>query len=346
MKHTLLLVGIVALLLGLFVLRLALGSVAIPPQDVLAVLLGGDASRAVWKTIVLELRLPQALTAVLAGAALSVGGLLMQTLFRNPLADPFILGVSSGASLGVALVVLSSTAVTASFVTGSGLLGDLGIITAASAGALFVLLVVLVAARMVASGMTLLILGLLFSYMTSAAVSLLLYFSIPERIQAYISWTFGSFSGVTGSQMAVVAPVLLLAIVASFTLSKGLNALLLGEAYAQTMGVQTRRLRLSVIALTAVLAGTVTAFCGPIGFIGIAVPHVCRALFGSADHRLLIPSAAIVGALVALAAALFASVPNSAIILPLNAVTAFMGAPVVIWVILSRREQMKDAFSS
>lgn len=346
MKHTLLLVGIVALLLGLFVLRLALGSVAIPPQDVLAVLLGGDASRAVWKTIVLELRLPQALTAVLAGAALSVGGLLMQTLFRNPLADPFILGVSSGASLGVALVVLSSTAVTASFVTGSGLLGDLGIITAASAGALFVLLVVLVAARMVASGMTLLILGLLFSYMTSATVSLLLYFSIPERIQAYISWTFGSFSGVTGSQMAVVAPVLLLAIVASFTLSKGLNALLLGEAYAQTMGVQTRRLRLSVIALTAVLAGTVTAFCGPIGFIGIAVPHVCRALFGSADHRLLIPSAAIVGALVALAAALFASVPNSAIILPLNAVTAFMGAPVVIWVILSRREQMKDAFSS
>lgn len=332
--------GLIALLLGLVLLRLAVGSVSIPLRDVVSVLLGGEAEKQVWRTIILEFRMPQALTAMLAGAALGISGLLMQTLFRNPLADPFILGVSSGASLGVALVVLAMGSVSTSFLTGLNLLGDLTLAFAAIIGSMLALVIVLVAARRIASGMTLLILGLLFSYMTSALVNLLLYFSIPERIQAYVNWTFGSFSEVTWGQMPIVMPVILFGLGAAFVISKPLNALLLGEDYAWSLGINIRRMRMIVIAITAVLAGTVTAFCGPIGFIGIAVPHLCRSLFNTADHRILIPATLIVGAIVAVTAALIASVPGSNVVLPLNAVTAMIGAPVVIWVIL-RRQNMK-----
>lgn len=342
---TALLLAMVILLVGLFLIRLAVGSVSIPLEDVISVMLGGDASRTVWKTIILEFRLPQALTAVLAGAALGISGLMMQTLFRNPLADPFILGVSSGASLGVAIVVLTLGAVTTTFLAGLGVLGDISLTAAASLGAGAVMLIVLTVARRVSNGMTLLILGLLFGYMTAAMVSLLLYFSIPERIQAYISWTFGSFSGVTWGQMLIMAPVIGCGLAAAFGLSKALNALLLGEDYAWSMGINIRRVRVSIIVVTSILAGTITAFCGPIGFIGIAVPHLCRSLFNTADHRLLIPVTVIMGAIVALAAALVSSVPGSNIVLPLNAVTAFMGAPVVMWVIVSR-QNIKDTFSS
>lgn len=340
-----LLIGIGALLVVMFLLRLAVGSVAIPLQDVIAVIMGGEASVPAWKTIILEFRLPQALTAMLAGSALGISGLLMQTLFRNPLADPFILGVSSGASLGVALVVLTFGTVTTSFLAGLGLLGDLSLAFAASLGAGGVMLIVLMVARRVASGMTLLILGLLFGYMTSAMVSLLLYFSIPERIQAYISWTFGSFSGVTWGQMAIMMPIILVTLIVTFVMPKALNALLLGEEYAWSMGVNIQQIRLMIIVITSILAGTVTAFCGPIGFIGIAIPHLCRSLFNTADHNLLIPATMLLGAVIALFAALVASVPGSNITLPLNAVTAFIGAPVIMWVIISR-QNMKEAFAS
>ncbi|MFW5748489.1 MAG: iron chelate uptake ABC transporter family permease subunit [Chloroflexota bacterium] len=343
--NAILLLGMTALLAGAFLLRLAVGSVSIPLDEVINLLLGNDASRSSWRIIVLDVRLPTALTAMLAGAGLSIGGLLMQTLFRNPLADPFILGVSSGASLGVAVIVLTVGSATTMFLAGLGLLGDLGLALAASIGAGAVMLIVLLVARRVSNGITLLILGLLFSYMTTAAVSMLIYFSIPERIQAYISWTFGSFSGVTWGQLVIMTPVIVLGLLGAAVISKPLNVLLLGEAYAVSMGVDIRRMRYGIIIVTSVLAGTVTAFCGPIGFIGIAVPHLCRSLFNTSDHRLLIPAAILAGAIIALLTSLIAGVPGSNVVLPLNAVMALVGAPVVIWVIL-RRQNIKDTFAS
>lgn len=341
----LLLIGLLAVLIAAFLVKLALGSVSIPLADVVTVLRGGEASKAVWQTIILDYRLPQALTAICAGAALGISGLLMQTLFRNPLADPFILGISSGASLGVAIVVLATGTVTMTFLTGLSVAGDLALAVAASVGAGLVMLIVITVSRRVASGMTLLILGLLFSYMTGAVVSLLLYFAIPERIQAYINWTFGSYSGVTWDQLAIMLPTIVTGLIATFLLSKPLNVLLLGEDYAWSMGVNIKRLRFSIIFVASILAGTVTAFCGPIGFIGLAVPHLCRSLFNTSDHRLLIPATILTGAAISVGASLVAGLPGSNVVLPINAVTAFIGAPVIIWVILSRRN-VKDTFAS
>ena len=341
----LLLIGLLGMMIAAFLVKLALGSVSIPLADVVAVLRGGEASKAAWHTIILDYRLPQALTAMFAGAALGISGLLMQTLFRNPLADPFILGISSGASLGVAIVVLATGTVTMTFLTGLSVAGDLALAVAASIGAGLVMLIVITVSRRVASGMTLLILGLLFSYMTGAIVSLLLYFAIPERIQAYINWTFGSYSGVTWDQLGIMLPTIVLGLIATFLLSKPLNILLLGEEYAWSMGVNIKRLRFSIILIASILAGTVTAFCGPIGFIGLAVPHLCRSLFNTSDHRLLIPATILTGAVISVGASLVAGLPGSNVVLPINAVTAFIGAPVIIWVILSRRN-VKDTFAS
>jgi iron complex transport system permease protein len=286
------------------------------------------------------------LTATLAGAALGVSGLQMQTLFRNPLADPFVLGVSSGASLGVALVVLSvGVASSAPLLAVSGLLSNVSLVLAACGGAAAVLLIVLLLARHVQSSVTLLIIGLMIGYLTSAIVSLLLYFSIADRIQTYITWTFGSFGGVTWSQMRVLAPTVLGGLGLAFTLSKSLNALLLGEAYAHSMGLPVRQARFRIITSAAVLAGAVTAFCGPIAFLGIAVPHFCRSLFATSDHRLLVPAVTLMGALGALGADLIAQVPGSDTVLPLNAVMSLIGAPVVVWIIL-RRSRLHAAFAS
>jgi iron complex transport system permease protein len=324
-------------LAAMFLFSLAVGSVSIPLDQIITVLLGGEAERASWTNIVLRFRLPRATTAMLAGAALGVGGLLMQTFFRNPLADPFVLGVSSGASLGVALVVLSAGTVGGALLAGFGLGGDLLLASAAALGAGVTMLVVITVSSRVQGGMTLLILGLMMGYLVSAAVSLLLYFAIPERIQAYISWTFGSFGGVTWEQMPILAGGVLVGLVTALGLTKSLNALLLGEGYARSLGMNVHLTRVAVVSATAVLAGTVTAFCGPIGFIGIAVPHLCRSLFNTSDHRVLIPGTILMGAIVALVAALIAEVPGRNLILPLNAVTALIGAPVVIAVILRRR---------
>lgn len=324
-------------LLGVFALSLILGSVNIPLNEVITVLLGGDASREAWTNIILKFRLPRAITAVLAGAALSVGGVMIQTFFRNPLADPYILGISSGASLGVALVVLTFGTSGAAMLAGLGLIGDVGITVAACAGAALVMMIVLTVARRVQNSITLLILGLMFGYVTGALVSLLMYFAVPERVQAYVNWGFGSFGGVTWDQLPLLAGVVIIGLLAGMLLGKTLNALLLGEAYARSMGVDVRRARIAVIGVTALLAGAVTAFCGPIGFIGVAVPHLCRGLLGTSDHRALLPASVLMGGIVALAAALISQMPGSAIALPLNAVTALFGAPVVIWVILRTR---------
>lgn len=336
---------LVAALLGAFLLVLAAGSVRIPLREIMTVLLGGEAERASWTQIVLNFRLPRATTAMLAGAALGVSGLLMQTFFRNPLAGPFVLGISSGASLGVALVVLGAGTVGGTLLAGFGLTGDFLLASAAALGAGFVMVVVLVVAHRVQSSMTLLILGLMMGYLVSALVSLLLYFSIPERIQAYVRWTFGSFGGVTWDQMPILAGGVLPGLLLALLLTKSLNALLLGEGYARSLGLNVGRARIAVVSATALLAGTVTAFCGPIGFVGIAVPHLCRSLFNTSDHRVLVPGTMLMGATVALVAAFIAEVPGSNVILPLNAVTAFIGAPVVIVVIL-RQRNLQQAFGA
>ncbi|MCS6835296.1 MAG: iron ABC transporter permease [Anaerolineae bacterium] len=328
-----LLVGLVAV----FLLSLALGSISIPLDQILTVLLGGEAERASWTNIILRIRLPKATTAALAGAALGVSGLLMQTFFRNPLADPSVLGVNAGASLGVALVVLSVGTVGGALLAGFGLLGDLLLVAAAALGAALTMLLVLLVASRVQHSVTLLILGLMIGYLVSAAVSLLLYFAIPERIQAYISWTFGSFGGVTWEQMPILAAGVLLGLALSLALTKPLNALLLGEGYARSLGLNLMLVRMAIISATALLAGVVTAFCGPIAFLGIAVPHLCRSFFGTSDHRMLVPGAMLMGSTAAMLAALIAEVPGRNLILPLNAVTALMGAPVVIAIILHRR---------
>ena len=345
----LLLAGLALVALAVFLLSLAVGSVRIPIEEIVAVLLGGDASKPAWATIVLKFRLPKALTAMLAGAALSVSGLQMQTLFRNPLAGPFVLGISSGASLGVALtVLLAGVAVglggSTTLLAGISLAGDTSLALSAIIGSGLVLLLVMTVARKVQSGMTLLILGLMFGYTTSALVSVLIYFSVVERIQAYISWTFGSFGGVTWRQLQVMAPAILVGLAGGHLLMKPLNALLLGETYALSLGLNVRRVRLGIIGSSAVLAGVVTAFCGPIGFLGIAVPHLCRSLLHTSDHRLLLPAVSFMGATLALGADIVAGLPGSQLTLPLNAVTALLGAPVVIWVIL-RQRNLREAFA-
>ena len=344
LRPALLLVLLAALAIA-FVLSVALGSVRIPLDQVIRVLLGGEADRTSWAAIVLRFRLPRATTAVLAGAALGASGLMMQTFFRNPLAGPFVLGVSSGASLGVAFVVLSAGTVGGAMIAGFGLTGDLALATAAALGAGLTMGAVLLVAGRVQSSMTLLILGLMIGYLVSALVSMLLYFAVPERIQAYINWTFGSFAGVTWEQMPILAGGVLIGLILAMVLAKSLNALLLGEGYARSLGMNLGLTRISIIVATALLAGTVTAFCGPIGFVGIAVPHLCRSLLNTSDHRILMPATIAMGATVALVAAMIAEVPGSSIVLPLNAVTALIGAPVVIAVIL-RQRNLNRSFGS
>lgn len=327
-----------------FVLSLLVGSVTIPLEEIFTILRGGEPSRASWTTIVLNFRLPKAITALLAGSGLAVAGLLMQTLFRNPLADPFVLGISSGASLGVALVLLAIGTTGATMLAGVGLLGDLSLILSAAVGAAIVLALVLLVAQRIRSTMTLLILGVMFGYVTSSLVSILVHFSIMDRIQTYINWTFGSFGGVTWGQMALFAAAMIGGQILAYTLVKPLNALLLGEAYARSMGVNIRLVRRMLILAAATLAGGVTAFCGPIGFLGIAVPHLCRALLGTSDHRVLLPASTLMGGILALIADMIAQVPGSQIILPLNAITALIGAPVVVWVIL-RQHNLRETFA-
>jgi len=338
-------VGLVMLLMFAFVLSLAVGSVNIPVGQIATVLTGGTAENAAHANIVYKFRLPKALTAVMAGASLGVSGLLMQTMFRNPIAGPYVLGVSAGASLGVALVVLSVGTAGGTLLAGLGWTGDVALAGSAALGAGVTLGVVLLAARHVRSSTTLLILGLMFGYVTNAVVSMLLHFAVAERIQAYVNWTFGSFSAVTLTQLSIVGPVVAAGLLLAFALSKSLNALLLGERYARSLGVPLHRLRAGIVVSTALLAGVVTAFCGPIGFIGIAVPHLCRILLRTSDHRLLLPACVLVGGTVALVAAIIAEVPGSSVILPLNAVLAALGAPVVIWIVLGQRS-LRDSFAT
>ncbi|MGO4203284.1 iron chelate uptake ABC transporter family permease subunit [Rhodococcus sp. TAF43] len=319
------------------VLAVSVGSVTIPFGATARYLFTGDAGNARWTTLIADIRLPRVVTAACAGAALAVAGLLMQTLFANPLADPYILGVSSGASLGVALVVLGSGAGAGVFAAVAGT-GRLGIAAAAAIGALVVLLVVLAISRWIRSVVTLLIVGVMVGSVTSAVVSLLVAFSQPAQMQQFILWSLGSYSGASWSDLRVLIPAVAVGIVLAATLVRPLNAMLLGEDYANSMGVHLLRTRTVAITSAALLAGAVTAFCGPIAFLGIAVPHLARLALGTSDHRVLLPGAVLMGAAVSLLCSVVAQLPGRDGVLPLNVVTALVGAPVVILVLMRSRQ--------
>ena len=314
-RSTILFSILITLTVGLFLLDLAVGAVNIPIRDVWAALTGGNCSRATEK-IVLNIRLIKAIVALLAGAALSVSGLQMQTLFRNPLAGPYVLGISSGASLGVALVVLA------------GIGSSIGIAGAAWVGAAVVLLVITAVGQRIKDIMVILILGMMFSSGVGAVVQILQYLSKEESLKAFVIWTMGALGDVTSGQLLILVPSLL----AVLTI-KPLNLLLFGEEYAVTMGLNIRRSRSLLFLSTTLLAGTITAFCGPIGFIGLAMPHVTRMLFQNSDHHVLLPGTILSGASILL----LCDIISKIFTLPINAITALLGIPIVVWVVLRNK---------
>ena len=290
--------------------------------------MGGGAP--VTRKIVIDIRLMKAIVAILAGAALSVSGLQMQTLFRNPLAGPYVLGVSSGASLGVALFILGAPLLG---IGGSAWLSTVGVAGAAWIGAAAILAVVAAVSQRIKDIMVILILGMMASSGVSAIVQILQYMSNEEALKSFVIWTMGSLGDVTTSQLALVAPAIIAGLIISVSVIKPLNLLLLGESYARTMGLNIRRTRSLILLSTTLLAGTVTAFCGPIGFIGLAIPHVARILFCDADHRTLLPAAALTGAV----SLLICDIISKILVLPVNTITALLGIPIVIWVVIRNK---------
>lgn len=335
MRHakTILLLSLLTLLL--FIANLLWGAVRIPVGEVFNILCGGEAAKASWAFIVLESRLPQALTALLAGGALSVSGLMLQTAFRNPLADPFVFGVNSGAGLGVALVMLAfgGTIVAGAFT----FYGFLAVMVGAFVGAMAVMGVVFFFSTIVRNGVMLLIVGIMTGYLASSAISILNFFATEEGVRSYMLWGMGNFGGVSMVQMPMFAAVVLLGLAASLALVKPLNALLLGEHYAQNLGVSVRGVRRWLLVVTGVLAAVVTAYCGPVSFIGLAVPHITRLLLRTDDHRVLLPVTILCGSAVALLCNALCSLPGELGTIPLNAVTPLLGAPVILYVILKNK---------
>lgn len=336
MKREILLIFLIAATIAAFFLSVSVGPVSIPLDNVIRVFGGGTPDVDTWETIILTLRLPKAITAVLAGASLAVSGLNMQTIFRNPLADPYVLGISSGATLGVAILVLGTGVVGKTMLLRLDLFAGFGLVAAASLGAALVFALVMLASRNLRHMVALLIIGLMIGYAVGALVSLLIYLSLPEQVQVFNGWLLGSFGGVTWQSIPIFAATVITGLTMSFFCAKPLNALLLGEQYAVSMGVNVRQARWWIISSASLLAGCVTAFCGPIGFLGVAVPHFARSILNTSDHRRLIPAVAIIGALLALIFDLLTQLPGMTIILPLNAVTSLIGAPLIIWVILRR----------
>lgn len=333
MKRCLILAVLVVVLMMVNILA---GSIHIPARDVLSILIGEASDvKPSWTYIVLQSRLPQAITAVLAGGALAVSGLMLQTAFRNPLADPGIFGISSGAGLGVALVMLlMGGSITAGTVNVSGFVA---IMAAAFIGAMAVMMVIFFFSGLVRSSVMLLIVGIMIGYVSSSAVTLLNFFATDEGVKSYVVWGMGSFSGVSLRMMPAFAGVTLVALFCAILLIKPLNALMLGERYAENLGINVVRVRNWLLIVTGLLTAVVTAFCGPIAFIGLAVPHVARMLLTTDNHRILLPATILMGSLTALVCNLLCVLPGEAGVIPLNAVTPLLGAPVIIYVILKFR---------
>lgn len=336
-RRALALAGLAAACVVGLLVAVAVGSVAVPLDETARVLLGSAPLDPRWQVIVGVVRVPRALTAALAGAGLGVAGLQMQTLFRNPLADPYVLGVSSGASLGVALVVAGSTTVGGGFTASLAGMGRIGVVVAAAGGSAAVLGLVMTLARWVRSPVTLLIVGVMIGAVTTALVGLLLTIADPRRAQQFVLWGLGSFASTTRGDLTVLTPAVALGLAVAAASTKPLNALLLGEGYARTMGVRVRAVRTLTLASAALLAGAVTAFCGPVGFLGMAVPHLARLTIGTSDHRVLVPATLLMGAVAALACAVVANLPVWGTVLPVNVITALLVAPVVIGVLLRSR---------
>lgn len=330
-----LLAGTVVLL---FLLNLSFGSVPIPLRSIWNILWGWDGDESfIWHNIIWKSRMPQALTATVAGAGLSVSGLQMQTVFRNPLAGPSVLGVSSGASLGVAFVVLLSGSLGGRALSQLGAVGEVALTLAAIGGALAVMALIVYAARKVHGHVTLLIIGVMIGYVANAVIGVLKFFSVEEDIRAYVIWGLGSFARVSGNQVTVFVCIMAVLLPLSFLLAKTLNLLLLGDAYASNLGLNIRQARLWVIGCSGILVAIVTAYCGPIAFLGLAVPHLCRGIFRTSDHRVLLPASLLTGSALALLCHLIARLPGFEGALPVNSVTALVGAPVVVSVLFKKR---------
>ena len=318
-------------------LNISLGSVSIPLGAIIESLFG-TTENTTWQVIITDFRLPKAITAILVGSGLGISGLLMQTLFRNPLAGPFVLGISSGASLGVALVILGSGLFGGLFAT--TLISKWSIVIAASLGSFLVLLAVLAVSSKVRDTMAILIIGLMFGSITAAVVSVLSYFSSAEQLQQYIFWGFGSLSNLSWEELLIFFGIYGIGILLSIASIKGLNSLLLGDNYAKSLGLNLKQSRYIIIIATSLIAGTITAFAGPIAFIGLAIPHLTRQIFKTSNHKILLPAVFLFGAIVMLICDSIAQVPSSDYILPINAITALVGAPVVIWLLVRQRKMM------
>lgn len=312
-----------------FVADIALGSVTIAPKEIYHALFVDNES--IFYQIILNHRLPKAVTALLIGSSLSVAGLLMQTLFRNPLAGPDVLGINSGASLGVALLTLGGASIPM-------LIGNsYAQVIAAILGAVLILALVLLTSTKVKNTVSLLIVGVMFGYFTSSIVSILQNLSNPDTLKLFITWTFGSLSAVGWDQLQVLAPILVFAIILALLIIKPLNAFLLGSQYAKGLGISIDRTRLHIILITSILAGTATAFTGPIGFIGITIPHIARGLFKTSNHKVILPASVVCGATVLLICDIISQMPTFNTTLPINAVTSLFGAPIILWILLRRR---------
>jgi iron complex transport system permease protein len=326
--------GLGLLIVILFILNLLMGSIRIPVSDVFSILLGNESEKASWRFIVLESRLPQAITAVLCGGALAVSGLMLQTAFRNPLAGPSIFGVNSGAGLGVALVMLLlGGSISAGSVSISGFVA---ILIAAFIGAMAVMAIIFFFSSIVRNNVMLLIIGIMIGYISNSAISLLNFFATDEGVKSYMVWGMGSFGGVSMNTMPVFASVTILGLIGALLLIKPLNALMLGDRYAENLGINILRTRNWLLIVTGLLTAITTAFCGPVAFIGLAVPHIARLILTTDNHRVLLPATILCGGVIALICNLICFLPGENGVIPLNAVTPIMGAPVIIYVIAKK----------
>lgn len=322
----------------LFALNLALGTISIPLDSIKDILLGREVESEIWKNIVLKTRMPQTLTALVAGAGLSISGLQMQTIFRNPLAGPSELGISSGASLGVAFIILLSGNIGGVALSHLGIAGEFAVSFAAIAGAMLVMLIIVGISQRVRGNVILLIIGVMIGYIATAIIGVLKFFSNDEDVRAYVIWGLGSFAKVSEAQVYTFISIMAVLIPLSFLLIKTLNLMLLGESYAKNLGLNMKRARFWAICCSCILTAIVTAYCGPIVFLGLAVPHLCRTLFSSSDHRVLMPAVTLTGAALALLCNLIARLPGFEGALPINSVTALIGAPIVISVLFGKRK--------
>lgn len=334
-KGTLYCIGLAFVILVLFILNLVMGSVSIPVEETFRILIGEDDVKPSWQYIILSSRLPQALTAILCGGALAASGLMLQTAFRNPLAGPSIFGINSGAGLGVALVMLfMGGSISAGSVSLSGFVA---VLVAAFIGAMLVMMLIFFFSTIVRNHVMLLIIGIMIGYISNSAISLLNFFATDEGVRSYMVWGLGSFGGVSMKMMPVFASITILGLVGSLLLIKPLNALMLGDRYAENLGINIIKVRNWLLIVTGILTAITTAFCGPVAFIGLAVPHIARLLLTTDNHRSLLPATILMGAVIALLCNLITILPGENGVIPLNAVTPIMGAPVIIYVILKRQ---------